>query len=176
MTPRLLRPAVFLDRDGVLNIDHGYVSSRDNFTWVEGAIEAVKAFNDSGFATVVVTNQSGIGRGYYSLSDMHQLHRFMDEELAIAGAKIEAYYYCPYHPEAEIEDYRAINHPDRKPNAGMILRAVADLGLDLSRSFLIGDRDSDIEAARRAGMPGHLFTGGNLSVFAASCLAKTGER
>lgn len=165
------RPAAFLDRDGVLNIDHGYVSRRADFTWVAGAVEAVRLLNRAGFAVIVVTNQSGIARGLYSEADMHALHAYMSEALASAGAHIDAYYYCPFHPQAVDERYRAADHADRKPNPGMILRAAADLSLDLGASFLIGDRDSDIEAARRAGIPGYLFDGGDLARFVAPLIA-----
>ena len=107
------RAGVFFDRDGVLNVDHGYVYARDNFTWVEGAIEAVRAVKEAGYVALVVTNQSGIGRGYYTLQAMHELHSWMNEELKRFGAGIDAFYDCPYHPEAKITAYRDANHPDR---------------------------------------------------------------
>lgn len=166
----MLRAAAFLDRDGVLNVDHGYVSKPEDFTWIDGAVKAVRCLNQAGFAAVVVTNQSGIARGYYSQDDMHALHAFMRTQLVKAGAVIDAFYHCPYHPDAVSELYRAADHPDRKPNPGMILRAARDLQLDLAASFLIGDKDSDIEAARRAGIPGYFFKGGNLADFVRTLL------
>lgn len=171
MTQQGLRKAAFLDRDGVLNVDHGYVCRKEDFVWVDGAVSAISALNRAGFATVVVTNQSGIARGFYTLADMHALHAFMDCELASHAARIDAYYFCPYHPDAEIAEFRAADHPDRKPNPGMILRAARDLALDLRESFLIGDKDSDIEAARRAGVTGYLFSGGNLADFLRAAVA-----
>ena len=161
----------FLDRDGVLNIDHGYVSRKEDFVWVDGAVAALRRLHQAGYAVIVVTNQSGIGRGYYSEADMHALHAFMNMELERAGARIDAFYYCPFHPEAEIAVWRAADHPDRKPNPGMILRAMADFSLDPQKCFLIGDRDSDIAAAQRARIAAYHFTGGNLDDVVATILS-----
>ncbi len=161
----------FLDRDGVLNIDHGYVSRTEDFVWVEGAVAALRRLKQAGYVVIVVTNQSGIGRGYYSEADMNALHAFMNVELARAGARIDAFYHCPFHPEAEIAAWRAADHPDRKPNPGMILRGLADFSLDPRKCFLIGDRESDIEAAQRAGIAACQFTGGNLDDVVATILS-----
>lgn len=158
-----LRPAAFLDRDGVLNHDFDYVHRPADIVWIDGAKEAVRLLNEAGFLVLVVTNQSGIGRGYYTEADMHALHVWMGRELAEAGAHIDAFYHCPYHPEASIAAYRAADHPDRKPNPGMLVRAMAEWPIDAARSFLIGDRDSDLAAARAAGIAGHLFAGGDLA-------------
>jgi len=161
----------FLDRDGVLNVDHGYVSRTEDFVWVEGAVAALHRLKQAGYIVIVVTNQSGIGRGYYSEADMNALHAFMNAELARAGARIDAFYHCPFHPEAEIAAWRAADHPDRKPNPGMILRGLADFSLDPRKCFLIGDRESDIEAAQRAGIAACQFTGGNLDDVVATILS-----
>ena len=160
-----LRPALFLDRDGVLNEDQGYVHRWEDFRWIPGAKETVAAFNRAGWLVFVVTNQSGIGRGYYTEEAMHALHARMNAELAAAGARVDAIYFCPQHPEAPLERYRHPDPPGRKPNPGMILRAIADRHIDPARSFLIGDQPSDLEAARRAGVPGFRFEGGNLDHF-----------
>lgn len=163
--PHLLtRPAAFLDRDGVLNVDSGYVHRPDQFTWIPGAKVAIRRFNDLGYRVVVVTNQAGVAHGLYSERDIDALHAFMQAELNDEGAFIDAFYYCPYHPAAKVEAYRC-HHNDRKPGPGMILAAVADLRIDVERSVLIGDKESDMEAARHAGVRGLLFPGGDLSQF-----------
>jgi D-glycero-D-manno-heptose 1,7-bisphosphate phosphatase len=162
------RPALFLDRDGVLNEDQGYVHRWEDFRWIPGAREAVAAFNRAGWLVIVVTNQSGVGRGYYTEEDMHRLHAKMAEELARAGARIDAFYFCPHHPEAAHEAYRHPDPPDRKPNPGMILRALAEFPIDPARSVLVGDKGSDMEAARRAGVRGLRFRGGDLAQFLAA--------
>lgn len=163
--PTTLRPAVFLDRDGVLNIDRGYVSRVEDFEWVEGARETVKHFNDLGHLVFVVTNQSGIGRGYYDEGAVHALHAFIEEDLRAVGAALDDWRYCPFHPEATIDRYREA-HPWRKPEPGMLLDLMAHWPVDPARSFLIGDKPSDMAAAKAAGIAGHLFPGGDLLAFA----------
>jgi D-glycero-D-manno-heptose 1,7-bisphosphate phosphatase len=162
------RPALFLDRDGVLNEDQGYVHRWEDFRWIPGAREAVAAFNRAGWLVLVVTNQSGVGRGYYTEADMHALHARMAEDLASAGAHIDAFYFCPHHPDSDEAVYRHPDPPDRKPNPGMILRALADWPIDKARSVLVGDKDSDLEAAQRAGVQALHFRGGDLAKFLAA--------
>jgi D-glycero-D-manno-heptose 1,7-bisphosphate phosphatase len=164
----VLRPALFLDRDGVLNEDQGYVHRWEDFRWIPGAREAVAAFNRAGWLVIVVTNQSGVGRGYYTEAEMHALHARMDEELARAGARIDAFYFCPQHPDADQDAYRHPDPPDRKPNPGMILRALAEWPIDRERSLLVGDKSSDMEAGRRAGIRSLRFRGGDLAAFLAA--------
>ena len=160
-----LRPALFLDRDGVLNVDHGYVHRWEDFDWIAGAREAVRRFNEAGWLVIVITNQSGIGRGYYTEDEMHALHRHMQAALADRGAHIDAFYYCPQHPDAANAAYRHPDPPDRKPNPGMLLRALAEWPVDRDRSIMVGDKPADLEAALRAGVRGLLFAGGDLDVF-----------
>jgi D-glycero-D-manno-heptose 1,7-bisphosphate phosphatase len=161
------RPALFLDRDGVLNEDHGYVYRWEDFRWIPGAREVVAAFNRAGWLVIVVTNQSGVGRGFYSEDAVNALHARMSEDLAGAGAHIDAFYYAPHHPDAPVEAYRHPDPPLRKPNPGMILQALQDWPIDRDASLLIGDKPSDLEAALRAGIKGVLFEGGDLRQFLA---------
>jgi D,D-heptose 1,7-bisphosphate phosphatase len=164
------RPAAFLDRDGVINRDHGYVHRPDQVEWIPGAQESVRRLNDLGYRVVVVTNQAGVAHGYYGEEDIVALHDWIEEQLASKGAFIDAFYYCPYHPNAIVEEFRA-DHSDRKPNPGMILRALSDMPIDKDRSFLIGDKDSDVQCARNAGIKGFLFAGGNLAEFVDGCVS-----
>lgn len=165
------RPAAFLDRDGVLIVDSGYPHRPDQLVLIPGAAEAVKRLNDAGYVTVIVTNQSGVARGMFSEETMHGFNRMLVDRLAEAGARIDAVYAAPHHAEAVDERYRHPDHPDRKPNPGMLLKAIADHHLDPTRSLLIGDQPSDMEAARRAGVEGHRFEGGDLDQFVTAILS-----
>ncbi len=158
------RPAAFLDRDGVLNHDLGYVHRTDQFQWIDGAREAVRWLNDAGYLVFVVTNQAGVAHGYYDEKAVHQLHEWMQGELHRFGAHIDGFEYSPFHPEATIAAYRC-DSPLRKPAPGMILKCLEDWPVAPSASFLIGDRQTDLAAASAAGIPGHLFSGGNLFDF-----------
>lgn len=170
-TAKAHRPAAFLDRDGVLNVNHGYVYIPERFEWIPGAKEAVKLLNDAGYIVIVVTNQSGIGRGYYDEEAFHRLCAWIDAELAAVGARIDATYFCPNHPEHGIGPYKTACN-DRKPAPGMLERAAAEWNIDKRTSFLIGDKLSDMQAADAFGIPGHLFTGGNLLEFVRGVLSK----
>jgi len=164
LTGQLRRPAVFFDRDGVLNHDSGYTFEAGKLQWIEGAQEAVKAVNDAGYFAFVVTNQSGVARGFYEESHVHALHRWMADEMAAIGAHIDAFEYCPDHPDGTVERYRRVNDR-RKPGAGMITDLLARFPVNADKSLLVGDNPSDLEAARAAGLQGHLFSGGNLEAF-----------
>jgi D-glycero-D-manno-heptose 1,7-bisphosphate phosphatase len=161
---KLRRPAVFFDRDGVLNHDSGYTFQADRLEWIEGAREAVKAVNDAGYFAFVITNQSGVARGYYAEQDVHALHRWMADQMAAIGAHIDAFEYCPDHPDGIIERYSRASDR-RKPAPGMITDLLQRFPVDTARSMVIGDKDSDLEAAQAAGLPGHLFSGGDLEAF-----------
>lgn len=156
--PAAQRRAAFLDRDGVINIDHGYVFRRDDFAFVPGALRACAALHDLGLALVVVSNQSGIGRGLYSEADYQRLTAWMAGEFAAAGAPLAGAYHCPHHPQALLAGYRRACDC-RKPAPGMLLAAARELSLDLDLSVLFGDKDSDIEAAAAAGVPHRVLLG-----------------
>ena len=160
---RRVKPAVVFDRDGVLNVDSGYTHKPEDLVWQPGAREAIRLLNDRGYYVIVATNQAGVARGFYDEAAIPVFHARMQDELAEIGAHIDAFYHCPYHHEGKVERYTVADHPDRKPNPGMILRAFSEWPVDTSRSFLIGDRDSDIEAAQRAGIPGHYYRGGDVA-------------
>jgi D-glycero-D-manno-heptose 1,7-bisphosphate phosphatase len=153
MTGIVRGPALFLDRDGVVNVDHGYVHRIDQFDFLPGIFELARfVAQDLRWPIVVVSNQSGIGRGLFDEAAHAALTAWMCERFREQQAPIARAYHCPYHPEHGIGDYRC-EHDWRKPKPGMILQAAADLDLDLSRSVLIGDRLSDMEAAAAAGIP-----------------------
>ena len=160
-TPSGLRPTAFLDRDGVLNHDAGFIHKPQDFHWIEGAREAVKHLNDAGYLVIVITNQSGVARGYFSEQAVKTLHEWINGQLQAIGAHVDAFYYCPHHPEAPLEAYRR-DCDCRKPAPGMLRQAMRERPVDPSRSFLVGDRERDIAAAQGAGVPGHRFGGGNL--------------
>ena len=144
--------AVFLDRDGVINVDHGYVSTWEQFEFLPGVPEALRELQDAGYLLVVVSNQSGIGRGYYSEADVESLNQAIAQHLdRTVGVTLSGFYHCPHHPtEAEGEFRRQCDC--RKPAPGMIRQAVLDHGIDVQASLLVGDKDSDIEAGRAAGV------------------------
>jgi len=168
-----MRPAAFLDRDGVLNEDTGYPHRAEDLKWMPGALQAVRLLNDRGFLVIVVTNQAGVARGYYDESAVTQFHKHMQDELAVEGAYVDAFYHCPFHAEGKLPAYTADDHPDRKPNPGMILRAMSEWPVNKTASFLIGDRGTDIEAASRAGIPGHLFEHGDLQTLVSSIIGES---
>ncbi len=157
----LSRPAVFFDRDGVLNHDDGYTYRINDFRWTSGAISAIKKCNDRGWFVIVVTNQSGVARGLYDEVAIKDLHEWMQEELKTKGAHIDAFYYCPHHPEGVITEF-SISCGCRKPEPGMLVKAFSEWPIDISRSALIGDKQSDIDAAGRVGIEGFLYQGQDL--------------
>jgi D-glycero-D-manno-heptose 1,7-bisphosphate phosphatase len=155
------RPAAFLDRDGVLIVDDGYPHDPAKVQWIPGAWQAVRRLNEAGYFVFVVTNQAGVGRGYYTEETVRHLHRWMAAEMAKAGAHIDAFEYCPHHPEAEVAAYRRSCNR-RKPGPGMILDLMAHWPVEREGSFMIGDRSTDVAAAAAAGLPGHLFPSDDL--------------
>lgn len=174
--PRRRRPAAFLDRDGTINIDRGYTHRPEDLAFTDGAIDAIRMLNDAGYLVIVVTNQAGVARGYYTEADVGAFHAAMAEKLAAAGAFVDAFYVCPHHADAVRDQYRHPDHPERKPNPGMLWRAMAEWSIDQSRSFMIGDQPSDIAAAAAAGVPARLFAGGSLAAAVEDMLAKSQRR
>jgi D-glycero-D-manno-heptose 1,7-bisphosphate phosphatase len=147
-----MRRALFIDRDGVVNKDHGYVHRRDQFEFIDGIFELCREAVASGLDVVVVTNQAGIGRGLYSEDDFRRLTEWMQTKFIEQGAPVRAVYYCPFHPEHGIGFYKR-DSADRKPGPGMFFKARDNLGIDLSASLMIGDRETDLLAASLAGVP-----------------------
>jgi D-glycero-D-manno-heptose 1,7-bisphosphate phosphatase len=159
--PSQLHPAAFLDRDGVLNVDTGYVHRAEDFIWTEGAREAVKALNDAGFLVIVVSNQSGVARGMFGVEAVERLHNWINRELAGIDARIDAFYFCPHHPTEGSGPFTC-ECDCRKPKPGLLLRAFAEWPIDRAASFLIGNSERDLDAARAAGVRGIDFKGGSL--------------
>ncbi len=170
---RLHRPALILDRDGVLNVDHGHVGSRDRFDWMPGALAAVATASAQGWHVFIATNQSGIARGYYTEADLAALQGWIEGEALAAGGTFDDWRFCPNHPEAPLTAYRRVDDW-RKPGPGMLLDLARAWELDPARCVMVGDHDSDRAAAAAAGMEGHVFTGGatDLHGFVADLLAR----
>ena len=147
MQKKIIKPAAFLDRDGVINIDKGHVGKYSDIEYTEGCFEAVKKLNLLGFRVFIVTNQAGIGKGIYSLSTFKTCMIKIMEDFSKNSASIHDYRFCPYHQEAKLLKYKYTNHPWRKPNPGMLLDLLKNWSTDISKSFLIGDKNSDLKAS-----------------------------
>lgn len=143
---KTLQPAIFLDRDGTINVEKNYLHRFEDWEWIPGAQAAIKMFKKSGYRVVVVSNQAGIARGMFEASDVDRLHSFVQQELACLGTTIDAFYYCPHHPDING------NCSCRKPAPGMLVQASLDLNLDLTRSWMIGDKLIDVQAGQAAGV------------------------
>lgn len=154
---QLQRKAIFFDRDNTLNKDKGYTFDRRDLDWINGARQAIAKANEAGYLVVIVSNQSGIGRGLFSEKDLLEFHQEMQSQLFEIGAHIDALYWCPYHEDAALEHYRLRAHPDRKPNPGMIIKAIDDWSILHSNSILLGDKDTDVSAGQAAGINSYLF-------------------
>jgi D,D-heptose 1,7-bisphosphate phosphatase len=151
--------AVFLDRDGTINEDVGYLSRFDQLKLFPQAAEAIRMLNQRGIKVIVVTNQSGVARGYFGEDFVHEVHGLLQERLLLKEAHVDAFYFCPHHPTEGLDPYRQLC-ACRKPEAGMLLQASRDLHLDLSRSYMVGDMMKDVQAGRKAGTKGILVLTG----------------
>lgn len=154
----MAQPILFLDRDGIINVDSGYVHRREDFVFVDGIFDLVACANLAGYQVVIVTNQAGIGRGYYTETDFWILMNWVTSEFASRGGRIDKIYFCPDHPEHGVGEY----HRDsefRKPGPGMLLLAAEELDADLSRSILLGDKKTDVDAGLAAGVGTLLYFG-----------------
>jgi D,D-heptose 1,7-bisphosphate phosphatase len=168
------RPALFLDRDGVINVDHGYVGTRDRFEWVDGAREAIRFATQAGWHVFIVTNQSGVARGKYTEADVRALLDWIADEARAAGGTIDDDRYCPFHEDAVVDAYRR-GSDWRKPAPGMLLDLMRAWDLTPAGCIMIGDQATDMLAAERAGVSGHLFRGGNLLEFVRPILNRFGR-
>ncbi|MCQ4103472.1 D-glycero-beta-D-manno-heptose 1,7-bisphosphate 7-phosphatase [Erwinia persicina] len=144
-------PAIFLDRDGTINVDHGYVFESDNFEFIDGVIDALRELKEMGFALVLVTNQSGIARGMFTEDQFMHLTEWMDWSLADREVDLDGIYFCPHHPDAIVEAFRQ-SCDCRKPQPGMLLTARQDLNIDMAASYMVGDKIEDMQAALAAGV------------------------
>lgn len=153
------RPAVFVDRDGTINEQMGYVNHPSRFVLLPGTAQAIRLLNDNGFYVIVVSNQSGVARGYFPVSLLDEINALMKRKLAEAGAHIDAIYYCPHYPSGVVKRY-TMKCKCRKPGIGLIEKARKDLNIDMSRSYVIGDTCSDLEMGQNAGIPGVLVKTG----------------
>ena len=155
---KTLRPAAFLDRDGTINVDKGYLHRIEDFDYLDGAAEGMRKLQDLGYALVVITNQSGIARGYYTEDDYRRLTAWMLADLSEKGIHIEGVYHCPHHPEGKVGQYaRGCNC--RKPKTGLFYQAADELGIDLGKSIAVGDKMRDLEICRETGAKGILLSG-----------------
>jgi len=141
-----MRKALFLDRDGTINIDKGYVYKPEDFIFIDGIIEAIRKYNQDGYLVVVISNQAGIARGYYKENDVIALHKYVDSLLQKSGAHVDKWYYCPHHPEFG-SDCNC-----RKPKTGMLEQAIAEFDIDVKQSLLVGDKPWDIECGEKMGI------------------------
>jgi len=146
-----MRKAIFLDRDGTINTERNYLFKTEDFVFIKGTIEAIRIFHTLGYKVIVITNQAGIARGYYSEDDVKRLHNYIDAELEKKGTYVDAYYYCPHHSEGIIAKY-AVECKCRKPNTGMIEKAVHEWNIDLSESIIVGDKEIDVQTGENAGI------------------------
>ena len=153
-----LKKAAFLDRDGVINIDHAYVHTPEEFTFIDGVFEACRLLQQAGFLLIIATNQSGIGRGYYTEDDFQKLCQWMKERFEENGGRVDDIFFCPHHPEKALPAYR-MECDCRKPKPGMLLSAQKKWRIDMKSSLMVGDKPGDMQAALAAGVGTRIFVG-----------------
>ena len=154
---KISQKAAFLDRDGVINEDTGYLNNIKDFKWIEGAIEALKILKENNFLIIIISNQSGVSRGYFSKQDVHNLHKWINLQLSEHNVKIDDFFFATEHPNTETSKTR------RKPSPRMIEEAIKKYNLNRADCFMVGDKDIDVLAAKNANIRGFLFEGGDLS-------------
>ena len=154
---KISQKAAFLDRDGVINEDTGYLNNIKDFKWIEGAIDALKILKENNFLIIIISNQSGVSRGYFSKQDVHNLHKWINLQLSEHNVKIDDFFFATEHPNTETSKTR------RKPSPRMIEEAIEKYNLNRADCFMVGDKDIDVLAAKNAKIRGFLFEGGNLS-------------
>jgi D-glycero-D-manno-heptose 1,7-bisphosphate phosphatase len=169
------RPAAFLDRDGVINYDDGFIGTRERFRWTPGSATAIRQLNDAGYFVFIASNQSGVARGLFGEQAVQDLDAWLRSKLAAQGARIDDSRYCPFHPEGTVAAYCKESEM-RKPAPGMILDLMQAWPVRREGSFFIGDKESDMQAARAAGIAGMRYSGGDLVQFVEKCLAETAVR
>ena len=152
-----MNKAIFLDRDGTINVDKGYLNKIEEFEYLPGVIEGLKLLQDAGYLLIVITNQSGIARGYYTEEDFHKLNDWMIQDMMDKGVVISKVYYCPHHPSGKIEKYR-VNCECRKPKLGMYYQAVSDFDIDLVQSYVVGDKMRDLSICKETECKGYLIS------------------
>lgn len=146
-----MKKALFLDRDGTINVDKHYVYKKEDFVLIKGVTDAIKRYSNKQFVVIVVTNQSGIGRGLFTEADMLSVHKYAEQLMATEGVKIDKWYYCPHHPIYGIGRYK-IECNCRKPNTGMLEQAIKEFDIDVGKSLLVGDKESDIKCGQKMGI------------------------
>lgn len=148
--------AIFFDRDGTINVEKGYLYKTEEFEFIEGAVEALRMAQNAGYKLIIITNQSGIARGYYTEEEFLELNKWMMETLAGKGVRIERVYYCPHYPHAKIKEY-SIDCNCRKPKRGLYMQAISDFDLDISACYVIGDKIRDCSICEKGGCKGFLI-------------------
>ncbi len=169
------KPAAFLDRDGVVNYDDGHIGTHHKIRWMPNAAKAIRRLNDAGYWVFFFTNRSGVAHGHFTEAELNQLLDWMRAELLAQGAVIDDVRYCPHYPGGTVAGYLE-DHPWRKPSPGMIHDLMRHWPVRHDGSFVICDRDTDIEAAEAAGLPGFLFSGSDLDAFVADVIRQTSVR